>query len=895
MSEEAHGTAPSSTGPGYPAHWEADVVLRDGVPMHIRPIRPDDDVALQAMHQRQSSQSQYFRFFAPMDRLSTRDLHRFTHVDHHDRVALVLTRGTDIVAVGRFDRLDDPTVAEVAFYVADAEHGRGLGSVLLEHLAAAGRERGIARFTAEVLPANSRMIRVFRDAGYDVSQVLEDGILQVDFQIEETGRSWAVMAEREQHAESRSMRALLAARSVVVMGLGGPEQVYAERAAAAIRAGSFTGKVHGVALDGDPTAPDSLDQLAASVPESDRPELAVVAGEARAVVDVVPDLADLGVHALVVLSGGFAEQDETGRQLQAELLQRTRAAGMRLLGPASYGLVATGPTGRLDAVPRAGIGHGGLGLFCQSAASGGALLAATARRGVGVRSFVSAGNRADISGNDTLQAWQDDPEIGAAVVNLESIGNARKFSRIARRLSTRTPLVTVVSGQTGQQVPPGHTVRTSREPHRVLAQMLDQAGVIRARGTHEMLDLVQLFLTQPLPQGARVAVVGNSPALTSTVEGAARSHGLEPASVAAVHPLATAEDYATRLAELGGRDDWDALVVVHAPPLGGPEVAIAGAVAAAATRTDRPVLASIEGLRGLTTELTAEGKVVPAYATGSDAVAALAGAVTHARWRVADRGELLDPSGIAPARARELLAPLLEGLEPGQTRRLDPDDTAELLACYGLSLVPARAVHTPEEAVAAAEDLSWPVALKTRDEVLRHRADLGGVRLDLRTPDELRAAMAAMTRDLESVAQPGVGFDVQVMAPPGVACVVRGTEDDVYGPVVSFGLGGDAVELLDDVAYRVPPLTDVDVSQMVRSPKAAPRLFGHRGLPVQDTRALENVVARVSVLTDDLPEVREVRLNPVLVGRRGAAVLAAVVEISPPWRADSGRRVLPGL
>src|SRR5690554_2301840 len=224
MSEEAHGTAPSSTGPGYPAHWEADVVLRDGVPMHIRPIRPDDDVALQAMHQRQSSQSQYFRFFAPMDRLSTRDLHRFTHVDHHDRVALVLTRGTDIVAVGRFDRLDDPTVAEVAFYVADAEHGRGLGSVLLEHLAAAGRERGIARFTAEVLPANARMIRVFRDAGYEVRQELDDGVLHVDFHIEETGRSWTVMAEREQHAESLSMRAILGAGSVVVVALGGPEE-----------------------------------------------------------------------------------------------------------------------------------------------------------------------------------------------------------------------------------------------------------------------------------------------------------------------------------------------------------------------------------------------------------------------------------------------------------------------------------------------------------------------------------------------------------------------------------------------------------------------------------------------------------------------------------------------
>ena len=900
MSEDAPGPASGTVpAPAYPAHWEADVVLRDGVPMHIRPIRPEDAPALQALHLRQSPMSQYYRFFAPMERISERDLHRFTHVDHDDRVALVLTSEDRILAVGRYDRIA-PDVAEVAFYVDDSEHGRGLGSVLLEHLAAAGRERGIARFTAEVLPANARMIRVFRDAGYEIRQELDDGVLHVDFTIEETGRSWAVMAEREQRAESLSMRAMLAASSVVVAGLGGPEQVFAERAAASVRAGDFTGPVHLVGLgdDGAPGHHASLAHLATHLEASGepRPDLAVVAGDPDAVVAAVPDIARLGSNAVAVLSGGFAEQGGAGRERQVELVRRTRAAGMRLLGPASYGIVAAGPAGRLDAIPRQGPGAGDLAVFCQSGAVGSSLLAAVRARGVGLRSFVSSGNRADVSGNDTMQAWQDDPQIAAAVVSLESIGNPRKFSRIARRLSTRTPLITLLGGQTGQQVPPGHTVRTTREPQRVLVQMLDQAGAIRARTTQEMLDLAQLFVSQPLPRGPRTAVLSNSAALTSMVAGLARGHGLRPKlSGPGLPATAGAPDYAAELARLRADDSWDALVVAHVPPFGDADPAVWRAVAEAASGEERPVLASIEGLVGLTAELSHGGRVVPAFATPADAVAALAGAVAHSRRREADRGELLDPSGISPARARELLAPVLEPLRPGEVARLDHDLVEQLLACYGLDLVPSRAVSSPEEAVAAAADLGWPVALKTRDEVLRHRADLGGVRLGLRTAEELTSAMAAISRDIEGVGRSVEGFDVQVMAPAGVACVVRGTEDDLYGPVVSFGLGGDAVELLDDVSYRIPPLTDVDVAQMVRSAKASPRLFGHRGLPVLDVRALENVIARVSVLTDDLPEVRQILLNPVLVGRRGASLLSAVVEVSPPGRADSGRRVLPGL
>ncbi|MPV38981.1 GNAT family N-acetyltransferase [Georgenia subflava] len=904
-------TAHGRPGEAYPAEWEADVVLRDGATMHIRPILPGDAEALQRMHLAQSEQSVYFRFFAPMARLTDKDLHRFTHVDHHDRVALVLTHGSDIRAVGRFDAIGRGE-AEVAFYVADTEQGRGLGSVLLEHLAAAARERGIHRFVADVLPANARMIRVFSDAGYDVDQSVDDGVLAVAFSIEETERSWRVMAERERHAEALSMRTVLSAGSLLVARLGpdGAEgDVLATAAARSVLAGGFTGPLHLVGL---PDAAGGQAVNHADVGEVAGPvELAVVAGPAREVVAAVPALDAAGVRALVVLSHGFGEQGPAGMAHQRELLRRTRAAGIRLVGPASYGVVGNGPAGRYNAslwtervglAPDAGepgaladaSAERGVGLFCQSSSAGLALRSTAARRGLPVASFLSSGLRVDVSGNDTLQFWSAHDPTAVGAVYLESIGNPRKFSRIARRLSATKPLVAVVSGQTGQATPPGHAVRTSTQPQRVLTEMLRQAGVVRARTAREMLDIAALLLAQPLPAGPRTAVVSSSASLAALVTDVAAAEGLAVAGRPVVlEPLSGGAAYAAALTELAARDDWDAVVVAHSPPLGRTDPEVAAAIARAAAHDTRTWVASAHGLHGLTAALTADGRTVPSTTTVEDAVAALAGAVRHAGWRAGAGDPLVSPSGIDPVRARDVLAATLEELPPGRRERLDGATAARLLACYGIELLPAATVTDEASAVAAANTLGWPVALKSGNEVLRHRADLGGVRLDLHDSDALRDAMAHMRARTVAVLGRESAYEVQAMAAPGVACVVRGTEDDLYGPVVAFGLGGDATELLGDVSYRIPPLTAADVGEMVHSVRAAPRLLGHRGLPAADVAALEDVVARVSMLTDDLPEVAEVLLNPVIVGERGTAITSAVVEIAHPVRQDAGRRALP--
>lgn len=915
---------------GYPIHWEADVVLRDGGTAHVRPIRPSDADALQAFHMGQSQQSTVFRFFAPLERLPERDLARFTHVDHHERVAFVAVENDDagerIIAVARYDR--DGDEAEVAFNVADAHHGRGLGSVLLEHLTAAARERGIRRFTAEVLPHNARMLAVFREAGYAVTQHLEDGILTVTFDIDPTERSLAVMADREQRAEALSMRGLLTPRSVLVLAEPGPGADPALAAAAArhVAAPADAPAVHVVGLDQDvPGAtrwaavgdvPGPVDLVVLSVPAASAPA-------------AVRSCARLRPRGVVVISGGFAETGADGLDRQRELLRAAHGSGMRVLGPASYGFLRQAGDGTptvhaaLAADPPP---PGRLALFCQSAPLAVGLLASAGRRGLGLSTFVSAGHRADVSGNDVMQFFRQDPATSVVGMYLESIGNPRKFARVARRLATTTPVVAVTAGRSGHVVPAGHAVRRTRVPRRALEEMLRQSGVIRVESQHQLLDVAQLLVHQPLPGGRRVAVLAGSGALAALTAEAAASAGLTVGLQRAIppgghHGDADLDRLGAQLAEVFADGACDAVVVVHVPTLGAPDPRVAEAVARAAATAGRTTVACILGLSGITRELTAPGPdgtpaTVPAYATPEDAVTALAAAARYAAWRAADHGGPLAPAGVDRATARRLVAAVLEhpaapdgsdtwppdGDVPDTAPtggaaaapelapvRLVAEQTRALLAAYGIDVWPTFVVNDLDEAREAAEQLGWPVVLKSGAAHLRHRIDLGAVRLDLDGPRALAEALRTMQAHLPD----GGPWHVQRMAPPGAACVIRTAEDPRFGPVVSFGIAGDAVDLLGDISYGIAPLSDTDVAEMVRAVRAGPRLFGYRGQPALDVAALEDVLGRVAVMADDLPELRSVELNPVVVGERGAAVLDARVRVAPAGRVDTARRVLP--
>lgn len=977
----------------YPDHWEADVVLRDGGTARIRPITTDDAERLVSFYEQVSDESKYYRFFAPYPRLSDRDVHRFTHHDYVDRVGLAVTIGGEFIGTVRFDRINDQgrpasapaDEAEVAFLVQDAHQGRGVASALLEHIAAVARERGIRRFAAEVLPANNKMIKVFRDAGYTQQRSFEDGSVHLTLDLEPTEKSLAVQRGREQRAEARSVQRLLAPGSVAVIGTGRTPGGVGRTVLRNLLAAGFTGRTYAVnrafdeglaTLDGVP-AHRSLGEI------DERIDLAVIAVPAHRVPEAVADCGEHGVQGLVVLSAGYAERGSAGRELQRELVRQARSYGMRIIGPNAFGIINTAESVRLNAsLAPESPARGRIGLFTQSGAIGIALLSGLHRRGAGLSSFISAGNRADVSGNDFLQYSFEDQDTDVALLYLESLGNPRKFTRLARRTAAVKPVVVVKGARHSGTNPPGHAVPVSRIPDATVSALMRQAGVIRVDTVTEMVDAGLLLAGQPLPAGPRVAILGNSESLGLLTYDACLAEGLRPRPPRDLTTAASPQDFRDALAEALADGTCDAVIVTAIPwvgengeaetgdgevlaaalrgaaaggpakpvavvhvEIGGLAEALAAASSTAAPRTRPTTLAGrpaaapgaptgaapatataptgpgteapaeTAGAAGTTETAesagtrepagTAEPEAagppvrpgrIPAYPAAERAVRAMAEAVKYAQWRrqAATPGkvpEFLDETTDEPG-AAALIDTLLGPAPDPRGRPLTHDEARELLGRYGIPVRPTLPAPDPEAAVAAAARLGYPVALKTTAPHLRHRADLGGVRLDLTDEDALRRAYAEVTELLGKPAE--LLPVVQSMAPRGVDTVVRASIDAAAGAVLSFGLAGAPSELLGDTAHRLVPATDRDAAELIRSIKAAPVLFGWRGSAPVDTPALEELLLRLSRLVDDHPEVVSVALEPVVVAPQGLTVLGATVRLAPPPpRGDLGPRRLP--
>ncbi|MFD5826845.1 GNAT family N-acetyltransferase [Lentzea sp. NPDC060358] len=864
----------------FPRRWEADVVLSDGGTVHLRPITPDDADKLREFHGRLSERTRYFRYFGPYPRIPQRDLERFSTVDHHDRVALVALLGDDIVAVGRFDRLHHGQSAEVAFVVQDGHQGRGLGSILLEHLAAAAREVGLTRFEAEVLAENGQMVRVFRDAGYQVSRAFEEGVLHLEFAIDPTDESVAVARAREQAAEARSVHNLLHPRSVAVIGASTDPTKIGHAVLQNLLEAGFTGPVYPVnaehrSVRGVRAYPTVLD-----IP--DDVDLAVVAVPAASVDEVMDGCLAKGVKALVVVSSGYGETGPDGLSAERRLAAEARAHGMRVVGPNALGVLNLDPKVRLNAslAPKLP-SRGRAGFFCQSGALGTAILANAAGWGLGLSTFVSAGNRADVSGNDLLQYWETDPSTDVVLLYLESFGNPRKFARLARRLGRTKPIVAVKSGR--HAVVPGLAATAAKVDEASVQALFEQAGVIRVDSLAQLFDTALLLAHQPLPTGKRVAVVGNSTAIGLLAADTLLAQGLElagdPVDVGA---QATPDEFAKAVKEALDRPGTDALVVVFVPPIAVPGSAYARAIKESAHRT-KPIVSTSLAVEGIPDELKMPGKgSIPSYASPERAVLALARAVRYARWRAAPQGTFTRPDGIDTERARSIVD------NPSAERAVDDHTTVELLQCYGIDVVPFRIANSEEEAVQVASELGFPVAMKATSERLRHRTDLVGVRLDIAQEESVKAAY----RDLVALSGTPDVY-VQRMAPKGISCVLGLQDDPSFGTLVWFGLSGLVSDLLGDRAYRAVPLTDTDAAELVAAPKAAPLLTGYRGDEPADLKALQELVLRLAALAEDLPEVRSLKLEPVLASAAGAFVSSARIVVGPPpSRHDAGPRRL---
>ena len=896
-------TLPLRTAPDapYPRHWEADVVAADGATAHLRPITPEDADAVVDFHSRLSERTRYYRYFSPYPTIPPRDLKRFVEVDHHDTVALVVWLGGEIIAIGRYVRLaaeggEPNPSAEVAFVVRDDHQGRGLGSILLEHLAAAAEEIGIRRFVAEVLTENRAMLRTFRQAGYDVTRAVEGSTLHLEFDVAATERSTEVRRAREQAAEARSVANVLHPRSVAVIGASVDPRKLGHVVLANLLSQGFTGPVYPVNPDARSVRGVRAYPTVLDIP--DDVDLAVVAVPAPEVSGVVDGCLAKGVKALVVVTSGFGETGDAGVAAQRELVTLARSRGMRVVGPSALGVVNLDPAYRLNASLAPQLPPPGrVGFFCQSGALGIQILATAARRRLGLSTFVSAGNRADLSGNDLMQYWDTDPATDVVLLYLESFGNPRKFARVARRLARRKPVIAVASGR---HATPGLAASTSPLEDASVAAVFDQSGVIRVSSVDELFDVALLVANQPLPSGPRLGVVGNSSALGVLAADVALALGMHlafpPVDVGAMAEPAELADAALRALQ---DDGCDALVIVFSPPVATDGAAHADALAEAVTGADKPVTTTFLASAGVPEHLVvpsppeaggadvpARGSV-PSYPSPERAVAALARVVRYTQWLARPVGDFVVPPGCDVAAARTLV----ESWGPVETATvLGGEQTDALLRSVGIRVAPFRRAHSAQEAVDAAAGLGGAVVLKTVVRTWRHRSDLAGVRTGLTDADAVTAAYQQLAQLSGS---PEVAVQAQV--PPGLPVVVELRDDPSFGSLVSFGLAGVVTELLGDRAYCPTPLSTMDAHTLVRAPRAAPLLDGYRGSRPMDLAALEDLLLRIGQLADHVPELRSLSLDPILVAERGAYPTSMRAVLGPPpGPRDQGPRRLAG-
>jgi acetyl coenzyme A synthetase (ADP forming)-like protein len=883
----------------YPADLEFDVVLKDGSTARLRPIKPTDSDALDDMFRRLSAEAVYQRFFRAKTRLTPDELEYFTNVDYADRMAFVFLHEDDIIGVGRYDRTtgDDEAVAEVAFAVDDQHHGRGIGTQLLQHLTYYARNHGISEFSAWVLPDNYPMMRVFRNSGYTLRRHVSEGVYLVEFPTEETPESLEAEGEHEKRAITTSLLPIFYPRSVAVVGASRNPNSIGGRLFHNLLGESFAGAIFPV----NPSAP-AVNGVRAYPKVTDIPDpvdLAFIVVPKQHVMAAVNECAEKGVRGLVVITAGFSEAGDDGEDLEAELLAAVRNADMRMVGPNCMGVLNTDPSVRLNGTfaplyPPTG----NVAMSSQSGALGIAILDYARDLNIGISTFVSVGNKSDVSGNDLLLYWEDDPSTDVILLYLESFGNPRRFSRLARRIGRKKPIVAVKSGRTraGTRAASSHTGALASADTAVDA-LFRQAGVIRTHDLDELFDITALLANQPVPQGRRVAVLTNAggpgilladalesigltlPELSEDLQKKLGGHLSAEATVRnPVDMVASAgpDEYKACLADLLDSDEIDAVIVIHIPaaPTGTPETAAAIRDASIANAGQKTLLSVFMRSEGPPAELHSEEYRVPAYRFPESAARALARAAAYGEWLERPVGSIPEFSGLEVDRARAAIDAFLAGAgEDGGW--LEPDDVAEVLGAFGLALPRSSVAASADEAVEIANEFAGPVVLKVVSESALHKSDIGGVALNLTGEQEIRDGFAQVT----SVVDDADGVLVQEFIDGGHEVIVGMTEDPSFGPLILFGLGGIFVELIGDASFRIHPLTDRDAADMVRDVKASKLLDGYRGGPPGDIAALEEAILRVSALIDELPEIIEMDLNPVKVLEPGAGIRAVDARI----------------
>ena len=846
-----------------------------------------------------SEEALYYRFLR-VPKIDQDTAQEMVRVDPERQRVLVAEYAGTIVATAGYYFAGQLDRAEVAFAVADSWRGRGVGTRMLECLADIGRRAGVQTFDAYVLGENRRMMDVFLESGFAATRRLDRGVFHVSLDLQISPAFTERSAQRSQLAAAASMRPFFEPNVVAVIGANRSRGRIGSEILHNIIASGFPGRI--VPVHPEASAIEGL-TTARRVSEIDGPvDLAVVAVPAASVLGTVDDCIAKGVKALVVISAGFGETGGPGKALEAQLVERIRAAGIRMIGPNCMGIINTDPAVKLNATfspvyPPAGR----IAFSTQSGALGLAILEYVTRRNLGMSTFASIGNKSDVSGNDLIQFWANDDRTDVILLYLESFGNPRKFSQIARRVGRRKPIVAVKAGRSsaGARAASSHT--GARATNDVLIDtLLRQSGVIRTHTLEEMFDVAALLANQPMPESGRVAIVTNAggpgilaadaceasgltvASLTSTTTTALRAFLPPAASVA--NPVdmiasASADDYRRTIEAVLADPNVDSLLTIFIPPIVTLAEEVAKAIQLAADGSTKPVLATFMGVQN-----TLSVGTIPTYLFPESAAVALARVTEYSQWR---RQPIAAPPHLVGFHRDTVRAVVADALSSGGGW-LDPVAATELLTAAGVATADARVATTAAEAEAAAMAIGFPVAMKGLGPTLLHKTEAGAVKLGLKDAAAVNSAVTELQAQLGERLD---GILVQSMVTDGVEMVVGGLNDHLIGPVIMAGTGGVFVELLGDTAFRMCPLTEPEATALIEELKGRLLLRGYRGAPVADEEAFRNLLLAVSQLLDACPEIEEMDLNPVLVRRKGATVVDARIKIAVSSEPHRSRRI----
>jgi len=879
-----------------------DVVVRDGSTVCLRGAAESDVPALQEFLESLSADSRYHRFMG-LPALTESRVRALATSDSTRGTALVVeARGRIVAFAGFYRDAQHQNRAEVAFVVSDALQGHGIGTRLLERLAAIAREHGIDTFDADVLGDNRRMLEVFRESGFGMAARVEHGVYRVTLSLSTTDALADKVAARSRAAATASMKAFFAPRTVAVIGANRERGKIGSEILHNLVAYGFTGTVVAVhpraqQIDGIPAYPRIGD-----VPGSI--DLAVIVVPANQVLAAVDECISKEVRAICVISAGFGESGEDGRVREAALVDRIRRAGCRLIGPNCMGLLNSDPAVRLNATfspvsPPAGR----VAMSTQSGALGLAILDYAKRLNIGISSFVSVGNKPDVSGNDLIQYWAEDPRTSVILLYLESFGNPKKFSEIARRVARNKPIVAVKAGRSsaGSRAASSHTGALASSDT-VVDALFHQAGVIRTERLEELFDVAALLANQPVPRGRRVAILTNAGGPGILAADACEAHGLVlpvladttraelrsflPAAASVGNPVdmlasAPANHYRRALSAILGDEHVDSVITIFIPPLVSDPADVAAAVAdAGRTAGDKPILGVFMRAEGAPPTLAP----IPCYAFPESAALALARVVKYGEWRVTPQEPRARLNGFDRAAIRTIIDSVLSRGGGWTTA----DEAASLLTAAGITIAASRVTTDLDTTLKAAAAIDYPVALKALGPALLHKTERGAVCLNLATGTDVEVAYEDLRNRL--------GADmtavlVQQMVPRGVEMIVGALQDPLFGPVIACGTGGVLVDVLADTSFRLYPLTASDAREMITDLRGSRLLRGYRGMPPVDEASLQQVLLRISELMDVAPEIQELDLNPVIVLTTGACVADARIRVDSGRPASRSRRV----